>query len=118
MVDAIAADELEEGRPAVVKVKGREIVIVRWRGQIHALRNICPHQTQPLTGAIVRADVSGTAGNPVELRLDEGDPVIVCPVHTWEFKLNTGHCVVDSSLRVKRYDTLVQDGRVLVDVST
>ena len=118
LVDVLSVAELAEGRPRVVKVGGREIALVRWRGTIHAVRNVCPHQTQSLTAAIVRADIDGAPGQPGELKLREDRPVIVCPFHTWEFSLTTGQCLVDSTLRIKRYDTVVEGDRLLVDVST
>jgi nitrite reductase (NADH) small subunit len=114
--DACAVAELEEGRPTVVKVKGREIAVVRWRGEVHAVRNICPHQTQSLACAHVRPGFSG--GGPGQLTVDAGEPVVVCPVHTWSFSLRTGLCTVDESLRIRRYQTAVEDGRLLIDVSS
>jgi nitrite reductase/ring-hydroxylating ferredoxin subunit len=50
--------------------------------------------------------------------VDEGDPVLVCPVHTWSFRLRSGECTVDESLRVRRYPTEVRGGRLLIDVSS
>ncbi|MEA2681975.1 MAG: hypothetical protein QOK05_303 [Chloroflexota bacterium] len=106
-----------EAHPTVVKVQGREIAVVPWRGEIHAVRNICPHQTQSFACAHVRSGFAAVPGEIGQLVVDGDEPVLVCPVHTWAFNLRSGKCVVDESLRVRRYDTAVVDGRVLVDVS-
>ena len=118
MEDVAAVDDLAEGRPSVFKVKGREIAVVRWRGEFHAVRNICPHQTQSFSCAHIRPSFTSPPGRVGEVVAVESDPVLVCPVHTWSFALRTGQCAVDKSLRIRRYETAVEDGRLLVDVST
>ena len=115
--DACSADELTEGRPTVVRIKGREIALVRWRGEVYAVRNICPHQTQAFSTAHVRSGFGATPGGVGELTVAGAEPALICPVHTWAFSLRTGQCTVDESLRVRRYDTALRDGRILVDVS-
>ena len=113
--DACAFAELAEGKPSVVKLKGREIAVVRWRDEVHAVRNICPHQTQSFACAHVRP--SFRASGVGQLIHDDSDPVLVCPVHTWSFSLRTGQCTVDDSLRIRRYPTAVEAGRLLIDVT-
>lgn len=107
--------EFPEGRAVPVEVAGRSLVVVRWRGEIFAVRNVCPHQSQPFTpsrvrGAICSADAVG------EIGFGADDPVIVCPWHTWEFRLRDGHCARDATKRIKTYPTQVLDGNVLVEV--
>jgi nitrite reductase (NADH) small subunit len=118
LVDACSVAELQEGRPKVVKVKGREITVVQWRDEVHAVRNICPHQTQSFKDAHVRPAFGAKPGGVGELAMDQSEPVLVCPVHTWSFNLRSGQCTVDESLRIRRYDTAIEDGRLLIDVSS
>jgi nitrite reductase (NADH) small subunit len=118
LVDACSVDDLREGHPMVVKVKGREIAVVQWRGEVHAVRNICPHQTQSFNCAHVRPGFTANVGGVGELVVNDSDPVLVCPVHTWSFSLRSGKCTVDESLRVRRYETAVEDGRLLINVSS
>ncbi len=117
-VDACAIDELQEGRPKVVKIKGREITLVQWGDAVHAVRNICPHQTQSFLGAHVRSGFSAKPGGVGELVVERSEPVLVCPVHTWSFNLRSGQCTVDDTLRIRTYATTVEDGRLLVDVTS
>ena len=117
LVDACSVEDLKEAYPTVVKVKGREIAVVKWRGEVHAVRNICPHQTQSFSCAYVRSGFVAGPGAIGDVMVDENEPVLVCPVHTWAFNLRSGQCVVDESLRVRRYDTAIEDGRLLIDVS-
>ena len=112
-VDVGAVEDFEEGRMRIVPFASGAIGVVRWRGRIYAVRNVCPHQQAPLCAGRVRPGVS--AGDRVgDLELDRDRPVITCPWHGWEFDLQTGESPSGREHRVKTYDVAVEDGRVLV----
>ena len=67
-------------------------------GSIHAVENLCPHQTGPLW-----------MGDVVEGR-------VVCPWHGWEFDLKTGQCAHIPNTKVPVFETKVENGEVLVRV--
>jgi nitrite reductase (NADH) small subunit len=113
-VDVAAFDEIPEAVPTIVKAAGRELVLVRWHGSVHALRNLCPHMSQSFHLGLVRGRARGEVG---EVVFDQGEPVLSCPWHQYQFDLGTGQCLVDHKLRVKRYPVTVESGRVLVEVS-
>jgi nitrite reductase (NADH) small subunit len=112
-----AFDDLPEGRPAIVEVGGRQFAIVRLRGEVYALRNVCPHQTQSYAGGRAHSRIEG-ADRVGELQLLVDDPVLACPWHGWEFRLRGGECLVDPKLRVRTYPTVIREGRVYVDVGS
>jgi nitrite reductase/ring-hydroxylating ferredoxin subunit len=115
-------DELPPGeRRIVVPFRGRAgIGVFNVGGQLHALRNICPHKSGPLcAGRVVGRVVA--AAPPSGRPLDDAQHAIVgdgellrCPWHLWEFEIATGRCVADASLRVKTYPVVVEDGWVVV----
>jgi len=47
---------------------------------------------------------------------DHDDPHIVCPWHGWEYKLLTGECAPDPSLRLKRFEVVQREGGIYVVV--
>jgi nitrite reductase/ring-hydroxylating ferredoxin subunit len=109
-----SVDSLEDGVPAVFRVRGREIVLVRWKDAFYALRNICPHQTQSFKSGFVRCHIH--AGEDVgEIEVTQ-DGLLVCPWHAFEFGLEDGHCVSDHRLRVRTYPVEVRDGQVVVEI--
>lgn len=61
-----------EGRPVRCTVKGKQLVLVRWQGTLHALEEKCPHHGASLAGGHV----------------SEG--CIVCPRHLYHYDLATG----------------------------
>ena len=116
MFEAVGAVEsFPERVPVAVEVGGRELAVVSWGGELYAVRNVCPHQSQSFVGGQVRHEFcpTGVAG---EIELGDDEPVIVCPWHIWEFRLRDGTCSRDPSKRVKSYPVEVREGSVYVDV--
>ena len=40
----------------------------------------------------------------------------MCPWHGWEYKLKTGECAPDPSLRLRRYEVVQREGGIYVDI--
>jgi nitrite reductase/ring-hydroxylating ferredoxin subunit len=115
LVEVARVAELREGRPVVVMAGGRELLVVQWRGKVFAVRNICPHQSQPLDSGVVHTRI--IAAGPIgQVALSEEETVLACPFHTWEFNLENGRCTVDPKLRVRAYPVSVRDGSVFVEM--
>jgi nitrite reductase (NADH) small subunit len=111
-VDLGSFAELEREGRLVARVGGREVGVVRdsVTGSVHGLRNRCPHHGGPLCLGTLRERLGGAPGSYVL----EGQRVLRCPWHGWEFDLETGRCLDDPSLRAAVYPVEVLDGRVRV----
>jgi nitrite reductase (NADH) small subunit len=109
-VDVGSVEDFADGVPTVVRVNSREVVVVRCEGDLVALRNVCPHQSQQLHTGTVRHDMTASVDGEIEL----GEPVIVCPWHNWPFSLRTGRCTVDPRKRVRVFTVRIERGRVIV----
>lgn len=115
MQDVCAVADLKPHEPFAVRVGNAEIVLTMWRDKVYAVRNVCPHQGQSFVcGNVVPQLTSSVPGEKVIVHDDH--PVLLCPWHTWGYELETGRCVTEPTLRVRRYDVEVRDGRVLVDL--
>ena len=90
---------LREGRS--VKVGGRDIAVFNLGDRFLAVENRCPHQAGPLADGII----SGNA--------------VVCPLHAWKVDLECGAVAkpADSGSCVRAFQTRVEDGVVLLNVS-
>jgi nitrite reductase/ring-hydroxylating ferredoxin subunit len=93
----LADAELGEGEHRMVTADGASVLLVRDKGQLHALANTCSH-----------------AGGP----LDEGefvDGCVVCPWHASTFRLTDGSIVRGpASIPQPAYQTRVSDGKIEV----
>jgi nitrite reductase/ring-hydroxylating ferredoxin subunit len=117
MIDVGPIDAFPEGVGTVVSADRRSLVVVKWRSNVYALRDVCPHQSQSFCKGL--ADGFMHPGRVQgEFRIDDANPVLRCPVHGFEFALKDGRCVRDPGLRVRAYRAELRDGRVLVDVES
>ncbi|MEG8947637.1 nitrite reductase small subunit NirD [Rosettibacter firmus] len=79
-------------------VKDIEIALFKVDGKVYALSNICPHQKTHL--------------------MHEGiieDGKVICPVHGWEFDLQTGN-LAKGRKGLEVYDVKIDDDYVYVKV--
>ena len=112
-----AVVELPPGARKITQIGSRSIGVFNVGGEFYALLNLCPHKAANLCDGIV----CGT-NLPVEIKDGyhynygmEGE-ILRCARHGWEFKISTGECLFDSSLRAKTYPVEVNDGQVFIVV--
>lgn len=83
-----STDELTPGQRKIVVVDGVEIAMVNVDGQLYAFRNRCPHQgVEMVYGAVSGAMLPS---DPGEFIYGCDNQIIRCPLHGWEFDLETG----------------------------
>lgn len=92
----LAPGDLREGRTRLVRIEGKEVLVVRSRGEVFALGNACPHKG----ASLAQGEVHGTE--------------IVCPWHRFRFDMRTGECVHNPRLRAETFDVRLEGERVVV----
>jgi nitrite reductase/ring-hydroxylating ferredoxin subunit len=114
LVEVARLDDLPEAVPTPVLAGERDLVLVRWRDQVYALRDLCPHMSKSFELGSVLGRPTGEVGS---IAFDGDDPIMTCPWHQYEYSLTTGRCLTDRILRVRRYPvTIDDDGAVRVDL--
>jgi len=95
--DAIAADDLAEGRPRMAEIDGTEVLLVRAGGAVRALDDRCCHRGGPLH----QGEVSGDT--------------VTCPWHGSVFRLDDGSVERGPATYPQpAYDTRVHDGCIQI----
>jgi nitrite reductase/ring-hydroxylating ferredoxin subunit len=109
------ADDLAPGQMRSVEVDGVSVVVIRrGDGAYRALRDRCSHQGGALSQGQLESLVEGDA--PGQYRLSEDRAVVRCPLHHFEFDVDSGLSPADPKrLRVRAYDVTVSDGNVYVE---
>ncbi|HZO05911.1 MAG TPA: Rieske 2Fe-2S domain-containing protein [Solirubrobacterales bacterium] len=112
---SLPAAELGPGEMTGLVVGEVAVVVVRTtEGELRAYRDRCVHQGAPLSRGRLRA---GTEGEEVgEYRLVEGQGVIKCPWHGYEYDAASGCALFDSRRRLRRVTVEELDGEIVVSV--
>jgi nitrite reductase/ring-hydroxylating ferredoxin subunit len=106
-----AAEQIPPGQTRFVQAGGTPVILANYRGRIHALYGICPHQGNPLEGAAL------------------WDRYIDCPFHHFQFDVATGENrfpknvypsdmthLAPQTRPLETYAVEVRDGEIWVDV--
>lgn len=110
-------EQFPDGSRTVVDVAGRQVGVFNVGGELHALPNVCPHQTGPLCEV---ARLTGTFrqaadGDWRKEWVHDGE-IVACPWHGLEFHVPTGRCLAYPHIQLRRYSVRVAEGRVLLSV--
>lgn len=91
-------EEVAEGRGLPVDVDGLRVAVFRYEGHFHALLGRCPH-------------ANGALGLGW---IEDGE--VVCPLHRWRFRLDTGRCTTVRGESVHRFRCEVRGDEVFVEL--
>lgn len=117
LIDVGPLHEFREGSGVrIVPVKGKKVGIVRWKGEVYAINNFCPHQGGPVCEGTFGAQLVGRDGQPGAIEVSE-TPVIACAWHRWEFDIRTGSAVWDKKYKIQTYPVMIKNDRVLIEFS-
>jgi len=89
-----ALDEIPDGGILTDQQAGHNLIVHRNGAQVTCLRNFCPHRGWPFDGATVQ------------------DGIITCPYHGYEFRLDTGACLIAAEPPLDMYPARIRNGRV------
>ncbi|TJY42619.1 Rieske (2Fe-2S) protein [Cohnella pontilimi] len=106
------SSDLQEGQRLLIEVNGSEIGIIRAEGKCYAFRNACPHQGVQM----IYGSVTGTMlpSDPHQYVYGQHNEIIRCPLHGWEFNLQTGKAVFSPSVSMIKYDVQEEDGSIVL----
>ncbi|MFQ5585658.1 MAG: glutamate synthase-related protein [Thermodesulfobacteriota bacterium] len=90
-------EKLEEKRPCGILVADVDLVVIRSGDTVSVLYGRCPHRGALLADGNVKGED------------------IICGVHGWDFRLDTGVSAYNNEETVRKFSAWVEDGRVWVD---
>ena len=114
--DVGSVGDFPEGVIRIVSVDGREIGIACWKGQLYAVRNICPHELGPVCKGALHSKLLGGSAGVGSVGVDSSVPILSCAWHGWEFDLRDGRAIFDPTLKLHKYRVRIDDERVLLEI--
>ncbi len=96
---ALPLSELEQAGKTVVKLNGKQILLLKSGEKIYACNNRCPHEGFPLA--------EGT--------ISEGC-ILTCNWHSWRFNLEDGETLVGGDA-LRHYPHEIRDGHIWLDLA-
>ena len=114
-----AASPRHDNDIRILEANGVSVGIYRHAGQYFAYRNLCAHQGGPVCEGITMpkvVDVIAADRTFVGMDFNNEEIHIVCPWHSWEYKLETGECVGNPRIKLQRFKVTERDGAVYVAV--
>ncbi len=93
-------DELAEGKPRTVRVKGQSIALFKHNGHIYATDNQCPHMGYPLTRGRVRGGV------------------LTCDWHGWSYDMGGGGCFTGGCDDLATFPVEVREAEIYIDIAS
>lgn len=107
--------DISSGKAHIFDVQGVSIGIFNVDGNIHAIRNTCPHKQAP----VCQGTVGGTMlpSDPCEFEFGLEGQVLKCPWHGWEFDITSGESLFGiSSRKVQKYLIELKDDKIYIKV--
>ncbi|HTT98597.1 MAG TPA: Rieske (2Fe-2S) protein [Rhizomicrobium sp.] len=95
----VSADDLKAKNRKVVRLNGKQILMIASGGEIFAIANRCPHEGYPLS--------EGTEGL---------ECILTCNWHNWKFDLRTGAALVGRD-PVRTHTVELRDGEIFLDLT-
>ncbi len=109
--------QYEEGTRILHEIGEKEICVMKVDGQLYAYENTCVHQGGPVCEGLIMEKVEEVlADDKTSLGevFSEKEKHIICPWHGWEFKLETGECVVNKKLVLNKYEITLEGDKIYV----
>jgi nitrite reductase (NADH) small subunit len=109
------AGEIEPGKPRFILFQRREVGVFHEGGRYFAVLNYCPHMGAPVCRGQVIRPVTGTEAGGPQAR-DADTPVLRCPWHRWEFRLEDGLPLAPLKTKLRTFPVRVNEGRIEVEL--
>jgi nitrite reductase/ring-hydroxylating ferredoxin subunit len=116
-VRVAAASDFVDGQRVLIRVDGREVFVFERDGRYYAFENVCRHMGGPVGEGNLIGKVEAVLDESKALlyeRFSAAEIHLVCPWHGWEYDIETGECVADRRIKLRRYEAVQRGEDVYV----
>ncbi|HXZ26257.1 MAG TPA: Rieske (2Fe-2S) protein [Nitrospiria bacterium] len=94
----IEEQRVQDGTVTPVFPKGRQVLLIRQSGQLHALSGTCAH----MGCSMAEGNLNGHT--------------LRCPCHDWTYDIRTGEFKDAREIRIPIYPWRVEDGKIYINI--
>src|SRR5680860_361982 len=108
------SDFYHDGR-SILKIDGREVVVLRYNDRFYAIANTCLHMGGPVGEGMLMGKVEAVLTEDNRClgeRFSEEEMHIVCPWHGWEYSLESGEFAGDRKRRLPTFEVTTRGDKV------
>jgi len=112
-IEVCPIDQLQPGQSKVVRINSYEIAVKNINGKLYAFQNKCPH----MGAEMVCGHPAGTMipCEPHQYVYGYDDEIIRCPLHGWEFSMETGKSLFDPErVKIKTFSVCQEQNMVVL----
>ncbi len=116
-IRAGSVSDFSDGRRVMLRVDGREVVVLEHAGRFFAFENVCRHMGGPVGEGILMGKVEAVLDEDkrqLRERFSTTQIHLVCPWHGWEYDIATGECAANRRIRLRRYEAVQRGDDVYV----
>jgi nitrite reductase/ring-hydroxylating ferredoxin subunit len=110
-------DDLTEGRRILARIDDRDVFVFEREGRLYAFENVCRHMGGPVGEGLLIGKVEAVLDDEKRLlyeRFSKEEIHLVCPWHGWEYDIETGECVANRRIKLRRYEAVQRGEDVYV----
>lgn len=111
--------DVRDGAVVIVSTPDVEVGVFRRGEDFYAYENVCLHQGGPVCEGMVIPKVEDVIAPDRTLRGQRfvaDEMHFVCPWHGYEYKLETGECIGQPGMRLRKFNVVQREGNVYVEV--
>ena len=109
--------DLTDGRRILARIDGRDVFVFEREGRLYAFENACRHMGGPVGEGLLIGKVEAVLDEQKRLlyeRFSSEEIHLVCPWHGWEYDIETGECVANRRIKLRRFEAVQRGEDVYV----
>ena len=92
--------DLKPGKGKKIRIKKQSIAIFKYKNDVFAIQNRCPHQNADLADGYIK------------------DGNVYCSLHHWAFNLSSGAYSFNPNVAIKTFDVKIENDIIYVGIDS
>jgi NAD(P)H-dependent nitrite reductase small subunit len=90
--------DVRSGKGKKVRIKNRTIALFKYKNDVYAIQNRCPHQNADLADGYIK------------------DDRVYCSLHHWSFDIFTGAYFFNPKVSIQTFEVKIENDKIFVGI--